>query len=99
MQDNCPQLSLSPATFTTAASAALSAAGITLSPSDQTFNPYSSEAAFFIGAFIFEVWSEELLLCKCHHETQERNKMMFFVGCGCDRIQGGCAGVAGQRNG
>lgn len=57
VQDNCPQLSLSPATFTVAASAALNAAGITLATGTSTtaFNPYSSDLAFYIGAFIFEV--------------------------------------------
>lgn len=57
LQDNCPQLSLSPATFTTAAKAALSAAGITLASgtTDTAFNPYIGQLPFYLGAFIFEV--------------------------------------------
>nr|QOL01256.1 putative extracellular protein TR9_061 [Trebouxia lynnae] len=49
----CPQLSLSPATFLNAATAAVSAAGATINPS-ATFDPYSFPDAFYLGAFIFE---------------------------------------------
>lgn len=77
---NCPRLSLSPATFTAAATgkmravpvascsfskanspqmarigllaAAVSATG-TIDPAS-VFNPYSSDAAFYLGAYIFE---------------------------------------------
>ena len=50
----CPALSLSPATFTTAASAAVTAAGSSLNPSGQTYNPYANPDAFLLGAYIFE---------------------------------------------
>lgn len=53
LQVACPALSLSPATFTAAATAAATAAGLTLT-SGSSFDPYSTAGAFFLGAFIFE---------------------------------------------
>ncbi|KAL3152576.1 hypothetical protein ABBQ32_001599 [Trebouxia sp. C0010 RCD-2024] len=52
----CPALSLSPATFTTAAKAAVAAINATISntTSATAFNPYASEDAFYLGAYIFE---------------------------------------------
>ena len=71
---NCPKLSLSPATFTAAATgkhnsadivaiitndckwsaaAAVKAFGAMINPSS-TFDPYSSDAAFYLAAYIFE---------------------------------------------
>ncbi|KAL0037893.1 hypothetical protein WJX79_004327 [Trebouxia sp. C0005] len=49
----CPAVSISPATFLAAATAAATAAGVTLD-STSTFDPYSTAAAFFLAAFIFE---------------------------------------------
>lgn len=46
-------MSISPATFLAAATAAATAAGVTLD-STSTFDPYSTAAAFFLAAFIFE---------------------------------------------
>ena len=53
LQVACPAVSISPATFTTAATAAATAAGLTLA-SGSRFDPYSSAGAFFLAAFIFE---------------------------------------------
>lgn len=53
LQVACPALSISPATFTAAATAAATAAGLTLA-SGSRFDPYSSAGAFFLAAFIFE---------------------------------------------
>lgn len=52
----CPSLSLSPTTFTTAAKAAVAAIGATINSATTAtaFNPYASEAAFYLGAYIFE---------------------------------------------
>lgn len=50
----CPALSLSTATFTTAASAAVTAAGSSLNPTGQIYNPYANADAFLLGAYIFE---------------------------------------------
>ncbi|KAL0043491.1 hypothetical protein WJX79_006217 [Trebouxia sp. C0005] len=50
----CPALSLTTETFTIAVTAAVDALGGTVSPSTQTFNPYSSVQDFAVGAFIFE---------------------------------------------
>lgn len=53
LQVACPALSISPDTFLLAATAAATAAGLTLA-SGSTFDPYSSAGAFFLAAFIFE---------------------------------------------
>lgn len=52
----CPSLALSPAIFTAAATAAVSALNATIATntSATAFNPYSSDAAFYLGAYIFE---------------------------------------------
>ncbi|DBA70820.1 TPA: hypothetical protein ACH3X2_011706 [Trebouxia sp. C0005] len=52
----CPSLALSPAIFTAAATAAVSALNDTIATntSATAFNPYSSDAAFYLGAYIFE---------------------------------------------
>ncbi|KAL3142238.1 hypothetical protein ABBQ38_002583 [Trebouxia sp. C0009 RCD-2024] len=52
----CPALSLSPVTFTAAAKAAVAAINATISntTSATAFNPYGSEDAFYLGAYIFE---------------------------------------------
>ncbi len=52
----CPELSLSVTTFTAAATAAVAALGDTLTATTtaQTFDPYGSAGAFYLGAFIFE---------------------------------------------
>ncbi len=52
LQVACPALSISPDTFLAAATAAASAAGLTLASS--TFDPYSTAGEFFLAAFIFE---------------------------------------------
>ena len=49
----CPQLSLSPTTFTAAASAAVTAAGSSLK-AGTVYSPYTSAEGFILGAFIFE---------------------------------------------
>ncbi len=56
VQVPCPKLALSVDTFTAAATAAVTALGDTLTVTSpaQTFDPYSSAAAFYLGAFIFE---------------------------------------------
>lgn len=53
LQVACPALSISPATFTAAATAAATVAGLTLA-SGSSFDPYSTAGAFFLAAFIFE---------------------------------------------
>lgn len=52
----CPSLTLSPAIFTAAAKAAVTAFNATIASNTSTtaFNPYSSEEAFYLGAYIFE---------------------------------------------
>ncbi|DBB10824.1 hypothetical protein WJX82_009575 [Trebouxia sp. C0006] len=52
----CPSLSLSPATFTVAAKAAVSNYGATInsSTSSTAFDPYTVEDHFWLAAFIFE---------------------------------------------
>ena len=56
MQIACPAVSVSPTTFTTAAAAAVKAAGITIdtATTSTAFDPYSTAGAFFLAAFIFE---------------------------------------------
>ena len=56
LQVACPAVSISPTTFTDAAAAAATAAGITLDSTTTStqFDPYSTAGAFFLGAFIFE---------------------------------------------
>lgn len=52
----CPSVNVSPATFTTAAAAAVSNYGATLSSSTTptAFNPYQNLGHFWLAAFIFE---------------------------------------------
>lgn len=56
MQVACPSISVGPTTFTTAAAAAVSNAGLNISSSTSptAFNPYTNLGHFWLAAFIFE---------------------------------------------
>lgn len=54
LQAACPALSLTTETFTAALTNAVKAIVGTVTPADQTFDPYSSLNNFLVGAYLFE---------------------------------------------